>query len=141
MPTFIPQVSYGPGPTILTFTHPLTPWGYIHKTVGGFGKSAAGVPEALLIRRERRLATTLTFYESQKTAVETWLEYIIDNAASFIFWLDKDNNATQYTVYLETPHMTEDVTITRHPDYIGAFTVEIVIRTVNNSRFTTNILA
>lgn len=137
---FIPKVSYGSGPTVLTFSFPLKPWGYGHKTVGGYGKSAAGVPEALLIRRERHLKTTLTFFEPEKTAVETWLEYVIDNAASFDFWLDKGDDTTKYTVYLESPHMTEDIDIPRHPNYIGAFTIDIMIRTVNNSRFTTNIL-
>ena len=95
MPTFIPKISYGPGPTVLTFSFPLSPWNHQQRTIGGYGKSAAGVPEALLIRRERQLLTTLVFFEAEKTNVETWLEYTVDNAASFDFWLDKDDNATK----------------------------------------------
>lgn len=139
MPTFIPKVSYGTGPTVFTFTFPLSPWNFTHRTIGGFGKSAAGVPEALLIRRERHLTTTLTFFESQKTAVETWLETVIDSAAAFDFWLDKDDATSMYNVYLESPHMTDDIPLSRG-EYLGVYTVEIVLRTVNNARFTHQII-
>ena len=140
LPNLIPRVVYGPGLTTFDFTLPMRPWDLAHQTIGGYGKSSTGVPEALLIRRERHLSTTLRFYESELTGVLDWLEYVMDNAASFTFRLNKVTAATDYVVYLEKPHMTEKVEIRRNTEYIGAFETDIVITTVAGARFTTAIL-
>lgn len=135
-----PRVVYGTGPTTFDFTLPMKPWNLKEPTIGGFGKSSTGVPEALLIRRERQLTTTIRFYEAQLTNVQDWLEYVNDNAASFTFRLNKTDAATDYVVYLEKPHLTEDVDYQRDTTYIGAWTLDIVIRTIAGARFTTTIL-
>lgn len=134
-----PKVSYGAGPTVLIWTFPMKIWNLREKTFGGFGKASTGIPEAILIRRERHLLTTLTVYESELQATKDWLEYVIDNAAAFDFWLNKNDNATQYNVYLEKPHMTDDVDFVRRDGYPGAWQLEIDITTTNNTRFATTI--
>lgn len=135
-----PRVVYGPGPTTFNFTLPLTPWTLKQVTKGGYGKSSTGVPESLLIRRERHLTTTLRFYDSEKGNVLDWMEYVIDNAASFTFWLDQNDATTSYLVYLEKPHMTDDMEFPRDENYLGAFKAEITITTVAGARFTTTII-
>lgn len=136
----MPRVVYGTGPTTFDFTLPMKPWDLKTPTVGGFGKSSTGVPEAYLIRREQLLSTTLRFYEAQLGNVQTWLEYVIDNAASFTFRLNKTDALTDYVVYLEKPHMTEDIDYKRSTDYIGAWETDITVRTVAGAKFTTTII-
>lgn len=136
----MPRVVYGTGPTTFDFTLPMKTWDLRNKTFGGYGKASTGVPESLLIRRERHLMTTLRFYEAQLANVQDWLEYVIDNAASFTFRLNKTDAATDYVVYLEKPHMTDDVDIKRNTDYLGAYETEITITTIAGARFTTSIL-
>lgn len=135
-----PKVSYGSGPTVFNFTLPLMPWELKQVTKGGYGKSSTGVPESLIIRRERWLTTTLRFYDSEKSNVLDWMEYVIDNAASFNFWLDQNDATTNYLVYLEKPHMTDDVEFKRDENYLGAWKTEITVTTVAGARFTTSII-
>jgi hypothetical protein len=137
----LPRVVYGPGPTTFNFTLPMKPWDLKNKTFGGYGKSSTGVPESLLIRRERWLTTTLRFYESQLGNVQDWLEYVIDNAASFTFRLNQADAATDYVVYLEKPHMKDDdVDLKRSGDYLGAYELDVTITTIAGARFTTAML-
>lgn len=134
-----PRVVYGTGPTTFDFTLPMKIWNLKNVTVGGFGKASTGVPEAVLIRRERLLTTTIRFYEAQLGNVQDWLEYVIDNAASFTFRLNKTDAATDYVCYLEKPHMTDDVDIQRDQSYLGVYLLDITIRTIAGARFTTTI--
>jgi len=136
----VPRVVYGPGPTTFNFTLPMKPGVLKQVTVGGYGKASTGVPESLLIRREQQLATTIRVYEAQLAAVQDWLEYVIDNAASFTFRLNQTDAATDYVVYLEKPHLTDDVDWQRDTNYVGVWTLDIVIRTIAGARFTTTIL-
>lgn len=136
----MPRIVYGTGPTTFDFTLPMKPWDIKAPTIGGFGKSSTGVPESLLIRREQLLMTTLRFYEAQLPNVQTWVEYVQDNAASFTFRLNKTDALTDYVVYLEKPHMTEDVDYKRSNEYLGAWELEITIRTIAGAKFTTTIL-
>lgn len=136
----LPRVVYGPGPTTFNFTLPMKPWDLKTPTIGGYGRSSTGVPEAYLIRRDQQLTTTLRFYEAQLTNVMTWLEYVIDNAASFTFRLNQTDAATDYVVYVEKPHMTDDVDYKRNTDYVGAYETDVTIRTIAGAKFTTAIL-
>lgn len=135
-----PRIVWGVGPTTFDFTLPMKMWNPKDVTIGGFGKASTGVPEAILIRREHLLMTTLRFYEAQLTNVQDWVEYVTDNAASFTFRLNKTDAATDYVVYLEKPHLTEDVDIQRDQTYLGAYTLDVTIRTIAGARFTTTIL-
>src|SRR5690606_29003619 len=54
---------------------PCRPWVPISRGVGGSERSAAGVPAAYEIRRDRILRVTLRVYEDEWEQVEQWLEW------------------------------------------------------------------
>lgn len=125
----------------LLWTFPMKIWNLREKTFGGYGKASTGIPESMLIRRERHLLTSLTVFETELQATKDWLEFVTDNAAAFDFWLNKLDDNTRYTVYLDKPHMTDDVDFVRHDSYPAAWSIDIDITTVNNNRFTTTIFS
>lgn len=132
---FIPKVSYGTGPTVLTFTQSQKLWHPKSKDVGGSNRSDAGIPETFIIRREYTVDVEIRFLESEWAAVDTWLASVIAGTA-FDWWFDKDDNATKYTVYLESPSVGNEIAPKR--DAFGkVFTLQLTFRTTTATRFTT----
>jgi len=134
----IPSVTYNA--VTINFTVPSKPFGLVSRGVGGFDKSAAGIPAAYEIRREQLLKWTLTFLESEWSSVEAWLRWAQQTAGSFTFKPDKAQPGTSYTVYLEEPAMGQDIAPTRRTDYIGAFDLAMTFRRTTNTAFTNTIL-
>lgn len=131
---FIPKIVYGSGPTTLTLTTPSKLWSPKAKAIGGGAVSDAGVPESFIVRRDQLCKVEFRFFESEWVAVDTWLAFA-QTASAFDFYFDKDVSGTKYTVYMDDPAPgTGDVAPTRDT-YTKVFTMPIVIRTTDGSRF------
>jgi hypothetical protein len=132
---WVPKISYGTGPTVVTFTQAQKLWSPSARDIGGSNKSDAGIPEAFIIRRDQLCDVELRFLESEWATVDTWLAYVIQGF-SFDFWFNKTDNATKYTVYLESPKVGDDIKPKREP-YGKVMSLSLTLRTTAGGRFTT----
>jgi hypothetical protein len=131
---FIPKITYGSGPTVLTLTRPQKLWTPGAKSIGGKNVSESGIPEAFVIRRDQLVKTTIRFDESEWIAIDTWLAFA-QTAQAFTYQFDKDVIGTAYTVYLEEPSAGDgDVTPDRDV-YPKVMTLQITLRSTTSTRF------
>ena len=132
---WVPKISYGITPTVITFTQTQKLWSVFSRDVGGSNKTDGGIPEAFVIRREQLCEVELGFLESEWATVDAWLANAIQGN-SFDFWFNKVDNATKYTVYLESPKAGEDIKPKRE-SYGKVYSLSLVLRTTAGGRFTT----
>lgn len=136
---FSPRIVYNA--ITLNLSLPLVPWGLTKRDHGGFGEAGSGVTASYLQRRDHLLTTTIRFTEDEYEAVLNWLDWAMENAGtSFVFRLNQLDAATEYDVFLVNPHIGEDVKPVRTPNYIGAWQLEITLRTSAGGRFITKII-
>lgn len=129
-----PRVIYGPGNTTILFKLPQKPWSPISHGIGGADISAAGVPAAWEQRREQRVKVNLMFFESEWTALESWLKYA--QKGNSFSWAFNPNDATSvYICYLTKPLMNEAIEPTRSADFIGVYTLELELRSTTGAVF------
>jgi hypothetical protein len=136
---WVPKISYGSGPTVLTLTYPVKIWTPRVQSVGGRAVSDAGVPESYVIRRDQLLDLSLRFTETEWVAIDTWLAFA-QGAQAFDFWLDNTDNTTKYTVYLDKPEPGNGEIAPTRETFIGCFYIPITLRTTAGGRFTTTAL-
>ena len=120
------KITFGAGPTSLTFSVPARPW--VPGTVGvgaGIEWSAAGVPAAWITRRDRTLTITQRFTEDQWPAVLAWLEDAQQGNA--FSWFPDSTAGTSHTCYLVSPTIDEDVRPQRG-EYFGEMSLTYTIR-------------
>lgn len=124
------------GATTYTLTQPQKLWTVHSKSHGGGDVSDAGVPEAFIIRRDQLVDVEIRFLESEWAIIDTIIAFG-QTGQSFTFWFDKDDNATDYVVYLDSPSIGDgDVSPTRD-SYVGVYTLRMTLRTTDASRFLT----
>lgn len=119
-------ITYGSGPTSLTFTLPARTW--VPGTVGvgaGMETSAAGVPSAWITRRDRTLTITQRFTEDEWPDVRAWLEHA-QNGGTFVWWPDS-SGGTSHTCYLVSPTPDEEV-VPQRTEYFGGMEITFKIR-------------
>lgn len=120
------KVTYGAGPTALTFDLPARPW--VPGTVGigaGREESASGIPSVWYTRRDRSLHILQRFTESQWSSVRAFLDHA--QAGGSFAWFPDSADATSYTCYLVAPRIDEDVRPTRG-EYFGSMELLLTIR-------------
>lgn len=134
---FIPKIVYNNGSTVtLTLTQPQKLWRPYSKGVGGTDRSASGVTESFLIRREYLVKLMLRFTEDEWASVDSWLSWAQDNAGStFDFYFDKDDVATLYTVLLDKPSFEDGEIQPDRADAHRIYEIEVVLRNSENERF------
>lgn len=116
--------------TTVTLSFPAKPWDYGSQSEGGFNKSSAGIPESYTVVRHETLILTIRYKEEERTDVMTMVRTLQNGSQAFDIWLDKDDNATQYSVYLEKPSNTELVKPQRS-SYFGYWELEITVRSAD----------
>lgn len=131
---YIPKVSYGSGPTVLTLTLPIKLWTPMSKPYGGSAVSDAGIPESFIIRRDQCCEIPIRFTEAEWPSVDQWLSFG-QGAQAFDFWFDKNDNATKYTVYLEEPKMGDGEVKPTREQFTQHYYISVVLRTTAGGRF------
>lgn len=124
------------GATTYSLTQPQKLWTVKSKPYGGGDVSDAGVPEAFIIRRDQLVDIEIRFLESEWSVVDTILNYG-QTGQSMTFWFDKNDNATQYTVYLESPNVGDGEVTPSRDTYTGVYTLKMTLRNTSTSPFTT----
>jgi hypothetical protein len=137
-----PKIVYGGGPTTVNMLFGMRPYAPQSKSIGGYGVASGGATASYTQRRDQLMSATLRFFASEWAAIATWLEWAQDNAGTpFTFWLDQNDGATAYTVYLDAPHNTQDIRPTRSVEYLDMFEIGITLRSSAGTRFSANWLA
>lgn len=131
---WVPKIIYGTGPTTLELTWPQKLWTPSSRPIGGSAVSDSGIPESFVIRRDQLCKVEIRFTEAEWLTMDEFLIWA-QNANSFDFWFDKDDEDTAYTCYLDDPRIGDgDVTPSRE-GYPYVFTIPLVLRTTDGSRF------
>lgn len=134
---FRPKFVYGASTLLMTISS--RPWTPSMLSIGGAGKSGAGVPEHYVLRREEKLGLRIRFYESEWDSVADFLAWCHDNSTAFTYYPDRDVAGESYSVYLESPLPNDEVQPERDPVYRRVFELPIVLRSTNGTRFTTTL--
>jgi len=113
---------------LLRLSLPCRPWVPISRGVGGSEVSAAGVPAAYEIRRDRIQRITLRVYEDEWEQVEQWLEWAQRTALPFRWRFDQDDPSTAVTCYLEAPAMGDPIEPQRSADFGSVLEITIDLR-------------
>lgn len=132
---FVPQVVYSASNTVVPFTIPMRLWEPDSHAVGGEGVSAAGIPEAFIIRRDEKAHLKLRFTESEWAAVRTWLIWAHNNRATaftFYFQRSPDLPVGGIAAYLDAPKATDSIKPTRG-ETKGTWDLEITIRSTTGT--------
>jgi len=117
----------------LRFSLPCRPWTPISRGIGGSEVSAAGVPAAYEVRRDRLQRVTLRVLEDEWEQVEAWLAWAQATAQPFKWRFDQDNPATEYTVYLDAPAMGDPIEPQRSADDGSVLEITIDLRYAGGS--------
>lgn len=111
-------------------TLPARPWTPVDNTVGGSRTAASGVPASYIVRRDGLLELTLRIEEAEWAA---FLALIVfgQSAAAFV-WFPDAEEATSFTVYLDSPAAGEKWKPTRDT-YARVFEVTITLRSTDGT--------
>lgn len=129
---FVPRIVYN-GITI-NLTVPQEPWTPAALVVGGSDKSAAGVPESFVVRTEELCEVKLRFTEAELPSVMAWLKWAQKNSGSFTYRFDKNDIATEYTCYLESPAINAEIKPSR-AEFKRHFGITLKLRTTTGVVF------
>ena len=124
--TWCPQIEWDGH--LLRLSLPCRPWVPVSRGIGGSEVSAAGVPAAYEIRRDRIQRVTLRVLEDEWEQVEAWLEWAQRTALPFRWRFDQDNAATEYDVYLDAPAMGDPIEPQRSADFGSVLEITIDLR-------------
>lgn len=128
-----PKVSYGSGPTVLTWTYPVKPWDLPRGSVGGQEWSATGIPASYCVRRDGDLALTLRVTEAELAATIAWIEGVQAPAIAFDFWLD--STGASVSCYLVSPAAGETIKPTR-TEFGPVLELPVTLRRVDGAAWT-----
>ncbi len=134
---WVPKIVYNNGGVVtLNLTWPQKQWEPKSKGVGGTDRSASGVVESFNIRREHLVTIGLRFTEEEWSDIDQWLSYFQDNQGStFDFYFEKTDNATLYTVYLDSPSLEDGDIEPKRSSRHGIYEIDVVLRNSANQRF------
>lgn len=131
---FVPAFHVGESDEF-ALTKPMFPWEHRRAGIGGSAVAASGVPAAYVIRRDRIVDLTLRVMEGELDALSSILEGIRDSGDPFVFAFDRDDEATEFTVYLVSPAWPDEIESERDDQYRELFTVPISIRRADGEPF------
>lgn len=116
---------------------PMFPWNRGRSGEGGSDTAASGIPEAFVIRRDYVRWFRLRILESEMDAWDTFLNWAQDSGEPFNFWLDRENDATEHSVYLHSLRWEdgEEVQHERDGQYLQLFVVSIALRTSDGGQW------
>jgi hypothetical protein len=109
---------------------PQRPWEPFMDTTGGHKVSAAGVPEAYVVRRDSLLKVKLRIWEFEWPGLWAMISWMQDTASEARFHPVRGEPAVAF--YLEEPVAGQKLTPTRGEAY-GTYDVEITIRRVDGA--------
>src|SRR5690606_34156674 len=121
-----PQIEWGGN--LLRLALPCRPWTPVSRGIGGSEVSAAGVPAAYEIRRDRIQRVTLRVLEDEWEQVEAWLEWAQRTALPFRWRFDQDAPSTEYDVYLDAPAMGDGIAPVRSAEFPEAMELTVELR-------------
>lgn len=132
----VARIIHAASGTDLTLSIPLPRWMLRTRRVGGSAVADSGLAVTYVRRRDRLCDVTLRVLESERSAVEAWLDAVENHGASE-FRFDASDPATAHTVYVDAPRVG-DADIEWEPDdFLGAWRVTLTLRTTDGARFTT----
>lgn len=114
---------------------PQEKWTFKSGGVGGHSVSAAGIPEAYMIREDQIAVITLRAYEHEIVPLLAELRAIRNAATGFTFAFDQTDAGTEFDVYLHAPTWPEEVAMERDPKYEGTWLTRIEVRTTDGAAF------
>lgn len=124
-------------PLSCEFAIPQRPWTYRSTAIGGYDQSAAGVQESFMVRHDRIYVLHLRMTETEWVELfEPMMAVLWQQAQEFVVYLDANDPTTAHDVVLVGPWMTEGIEAKQH-DCPGVLEVDIALRTVDGSAFTT----
>src|SRR5690606_21490902 len=103
-------------------------WTPVSRGVGGSETSAAGIPAAYEVRRDRLLRVTLRAFEWEWQQVEAWLAWAQRTARTSRVRLDRDRPETEYTVYVAGPAMGAEIAPRRSAEFEAAMEIDVELR-------------
>ena len=126
---WMPEIVWGDhGEQLLRPALPCRPWVTVSRGIGGSETSAAGIPAAYEVRRDRLARVTLRFFEWEWQQAEAWIEWAQRTARTFAFRFDRDHSETEYTVYLESPAMGAEIAPRRSAEFEAAMEIDVELR-------------
>lgn len=131
---WVPRITYDSG-TTFELQRAQLPWTPRSSGVGGARRTASGLGESFLVRRDQEVRVTLLFFETEWAAVRTWLEWAMDNyGTAFTFQFDKAGASTAHQVTLAEPRLGATTTLEpERADFPGLFQVSVVLRSADGS--------
>lgn len=123
---WLPEVRYSH--YVLRPSAPCRPWTPASRGVGGSETSAAGVPSAYQIRRDRLMRVTIRFNEWEWPQVDAWIEWAQSTGGVFAVRLDRDRPETERRFYLDAPEMGEIVEPYRSDEYPAVMEIDVDLR-------------
>jgi hypothetical protein len=133
---FQPLVSYNGG-ILVAFSLPMKLWQYEEGPgMGGEDTTASGLPSSYVVRWDQAVKWTIRFTDAERTIVMEWLRWAMMNKnVAFDVYFDQAVLLSKYTVYLESPKVSERIRPTREEATPWVWTLDVMFRSVNSTRF------
>lgn len=127
-----PKITHGV--TVFQLSLAMRPWSYVSEQVGGGDRTASGVPEAYEIRRDHGAVLRLRCTEAEWPDVRTWLEVCQGGAIPARVQFDRDDESTDYLVWVVRPRAGEPIPTPSRGRYPGELEVgPVEIHTTDGS--------
>ena len=117
---------------------PMFPWNRGRAGEGGSDTTASGLQESYEIRTDRVLWFRFRILESEMDAWDTFLDWARSSGEPFNFWLDRDEDTTEHSVYLHSLRWEDGEEVQHERDeYLPLFVIPLALRTADGSQWTT----
>jgi hypothetical protein len=128
-----PRIDYGPEPVSWLAEIPTPAWEPIEDTIGDTRTAASGYSVAYELRKIRRLAVTLRFFEHEWPQVHAAIDYARRHPNTWTVYPDQSDTVTSDVVYLDSPMQGQSYRPTREqaPSLLSVFRLDIEIRLVD----------
>lgn len=131
-----PLITYDVGPTVLAFSLSQRLWepeegvGY-----GDEDESGAGIIVGYVARYDYAMRVVLRFTDNERTAVMTFIEWILKNKGEAVFFrFDVDDVDSEFSVFVEQPRVGDRVRPTRDNDSPWVWELPLLIRSSTGQR-------
>lgn len=130
-----PRLSFGTGPTVFRLELPPQLWREGRATVGGSGRSAAGVLAGYTVREDHLLTVPIRFYSHEWASVLALIAWA-ETGAAFTFEPDPDARPdVVLSVTLESPKAGEEITPEPDSQYPRVRVQSLVLRREDGEPF------
>ena len=110
-------------------------WMYRSKGVGGTARFGPFSQESFQRYRDELVDVVIVFTEAEWTLLRPHLIWAQISAQPFMFRFDKNDAATEYSVYLESPAMGDEIKPDKVEGTVFAFQLALTLRSADGTPF------